>query len=123
MLKRTTLGEQDWLLVVTHDHALDEQILELSLDQKARYIGVVGSRRKVFRLVQRLSQRRGPLALERVYAPVGLDLGAIGPGEIALSIVAELVALRRGKAAVHLRAVSDDGSRSAETSAEKLVER
>ena len=123
MLKRTTLDEQDWLLVVTHDHALDEQILELSLAQKARYIGVVGSRRKVFRLIQRLSQKRGPLALERVYAPVGLDLGAIGPGEIAVSIVAELVALRRGKSAAHLRAVSDEASRSATFSVEKLVER
>ena len=123
MLKRTTLDEQDWLLVVTHDHALDEQILELSLDHEARYIGVVGSRRKVFRLVERICQRRGPLALERVYAPVGLDLGAIGPDEIAVSIVAELVALRRGKPAAHLRAVSDEGARSATTAVEKPMDR
>ena len=63
----------------------------------------MGSQRKTFRLLQRIGARIGPggpeaLALDRVYAPVGLDIGAIGPQEIAISIVAELVALRRGHA-------------------------
>ena len=53
------------------------------------------------------AKRDGDFPLERVFAPVGLDIGAISPEEIAVSIVAELVALRHGRAAVHLRALSD----------------
>ncbi|HET6150241.1 MAG TPA: XdhC/CoxI family protein [Polyangia bacterium] len=107
------LGARDWLLIVTHDHRLDEELLELAVQQRPRFIGLVGSQRKTFRLLQRIGARlhaapAAALALDRVYAPVGLDIGAIGPQEIAISIVAELVALRRGRATDrHLRAVDD----------------
>ena len=110
------LGARDWLLIVTHDHRLDEELLELAVQQRPRFIGLVGSQRKTFRLLQRIGARLqsggpAPMALDRVYAPVGLDIGAIGPQEIAISIVAELVALRRGQAAAgqlrHMRAVDD----------------
>jgi xanthine dehydrogenase accessory factor len=101
MLQRCAPGEQDWILIVTHDHRLDEELLELAVQQRARYIGLVGSRRKVFRLLDRVIARRGELGLEQVFAPVGLDIGAVGPDEIAVSIVAELVALRRGQKAGH----------------------
>jgi xanthine dehydrogenase accessory factor len=107
LLKREKFGRLDWLVIVTHDHTLDERALEVAMSTEARYIGLVGSRRKVFRLVQRIAGRGGKLDLDRVYGPVGLDLGALGPEEIALSIAAELVALRRGKPAPHLRALSD----------------
>jgi xanthine dehydrogenase accessory factor len=113
--RAAALGERDWLLIVTHDHRLDEELLELAIQQRprVRFIGLVGSQRKTFRLLQRIGARLGAttpeaLALERVYAPVGLDIGAIGPEEIAISIVAELVALRHGRAAErHMRAVDD----------------
>jgi xanthine dehydrogenase accessory factor len=101
-------GERDWLLIVTHDHRLDEEALRLALLGQARYIGLVGSRRKVYRLLQRVSAREGALDLSRVYAPVGLDIGAVTPAEIAVSIVAELIALRRRVEPVgHMRAVND----------------
>jgi xanthine dehydrogenase accessory factor len=118
ILRGLALGELDWLLIVTHDHRLDEELLEIAVQRRPRFIGLVGSQRKTFRLLQRIGERLGgeaggggggidALALDRVYAPVGLDIGAIGPEEIAVSIVAELVALRRGRAAAHLRAVDD----------------
>jgi xanthine dehydrogenase accessory factor len=100
-------GEGDWLLIVTHDHQLDAEALRLALGSGARYIGLVGSRRKVYRLLQRVVAREGTVDLRRVYAPVGLDLGAVTPAEIAVSIVAELVALRHQGALGHLRAVDD----------------
>ena len=106
-LKRASLCARDWVLIATHDHALDEQVLELALQQAARYVGLVGSRRKVFRLLERIVRRRGALSLDRLYAPVGLALEAVEPEEIAVSIVAELVALRRGADVAHLRATSD----------------
>ncbi len=100
--------ERDWLLIVTHDHQLDEETLRVALGHEPRYIGLVGSRRKVYRLIQRVAARQGSLDLRRVYAPVGLDLGALSPEEIAVSIVGEIIALRRdAKSAHHLRAVAD----------------
>jgi xanthine dehydrogenase accessory factor len=100
-------SERDWLLIVTHDHQLDAEALRLALASRARYIGLVGSRRKVYRLLQRVVARVALVDLGRVYAPVGLALGAVSPAEIAVSIVAELVALRHQGALGHLRAVDD----------------
>jgi len=100
-------NERDWLLIVTHDHQLDAEALRLALGSGARYIGLVGSKRKVFRLLERVVAREGPVDLRRVYAPVGLDLGSVSPAEIAVSIVAELIALRHEGGLGHLRAVDD----------------
>lgn len=106
-LKHTSVSERDWLLIASHDHALDERLLELSLLRTPRYVGLVGSKRKVFRLLERISRRRGALSLARLYAPVGVALGGVGPHEIAVSIAAELVALRRNTPAAHLRVMDD----------------
>jgi len=106
-LRLRVVTEHDWLLIATHDHHLDEQTLELAARQRPRYVGLVGSRRKVFRLMARISARHPELTFDRVYAPVGLDVGAVGPDEIAVSIVSELLALRHGRAAAHLSAVED----------------
>jgi len=106
-LRHAQVDERDWVVIVTHDHQLDERALLAASDNQSRYIGLVGSRRKVFRLVERVrDKRQGDLPLERLFAPVGLDIGAVTPEEIAVSIVAELVALRRGQKANHLRSLS-----------------
>jgi xanthine dehydrogenase accessory factor len=105
-LRKQPLSAADYVLVTTHDHQLDEHVLELALRQPPRYVGLVGSRRKVFRLLERIRVRAGELDLARLYAPVGLALGGRSPAEIALSIAAELVAVRRGAAgAGHMRMV------------------
>jgi len=107
-LGRLKLGAGDWVLIMTHDHRIDEAVLEASAEQNADYVGLVGSKRKAFRLVERVTEKRkGDFPLERVFAPVGLAIGAVSPEEIAVSIVAELVALRHGCAAPHLRALAD----------------
>jgi xanthine dehydrogenase accessory factor len=98
------LGADDWLLVMTHDHRLDEEALERCLRLPHRYLGMIGSVRKVIRIFERVAKRGELGALERVYAPVGLDIGAVSPEEIAVSIVAELVALRHGTSGAHMRA-------------------
>jgi xanthine dehydrogenase accessory factor len=107
LLRRTTLGDCDWVLIVTHDHGLDEKALGLCMQQQPRYVGLVASRRKAFRLVQRIAARGGSVDLDRLYAPVGLDVGAATPEEMAVSIVGELIAIRHGKDAEHLRALGD----------------
>jgi xanthine dehydrogenase accessory factor len=107
-LRATPLTDADWLLIVTHAHSLDEETLDIAVRQSSRYVGLVGSRRKVIRLIRRIVAKRGAVALDRVYAPVGIDLGAVTPEEIAVSIVAELVALRRGKPVTHMRLLDDE---------------
>lgn len=99
--------EHDAVLVTTHDHRLDEEALDAYARAPHRYLGLIGSQRKILRILARLSHRQGLPPLERVYAPVGLDLGAVTPAEIGLAVVAELVALRHGRPQTHLSRVSD----------------
>ncbi|MCB9585658.1 MAG: XdhC family protein [Polyangiaceae bacterium] len=107
---RPTAG--DWLLIVTHDHRLDEEALACFGAQPHAYLGMIGSRRKIARILQRLQAKERLPDLSRVYTPVGLDIGAVTPDEIAVSVVAELIALRavttgggakRGEIGAHLR--------------------
>jgi xanthine dehydrogenase accessory factor len=93
------LGAGDHALIVTRDHAVDQRILEALLPRlELTYLGMIGSLGKVGRFRKRL-EAKGILTEERwgrLHAPVGLDIGAETPDEIAVAIVAELVAVRRG---------------------------
>ncbi len=120
---------RDWLLIVTHDHRLDEAALDVFARLPHAYIGLIGSRRKIYRIFARIDARRGLPDLSRVYAPVGLDIGAVSPEEIAVSIASELVALRHGHAGAHMRAFDDprlrrvlDGELTPEAAAQVLLE-
>ncbi len=86
-----------YLLIVTRGHKDDMRVLSWAVRTQARYIGMIGSKRKVLSVYHALVEREGySLAeFERVYAPVGLDIGALTPEEIAISITAELIAVRR----------------------------
>lgn len=90
----------DRILVVTHDHGLDEDLIRHAAPSEAAWVGLVGSRGKWARFRHRLSARGvEEAALDRVRCPVGLDIGALTPEEIAVSVMAELIAHRRGVAA------------------------
>ncbi|MGE0706788.1 MAG: XdhC family protein [Planctomycetota bacterium] len=90
-----------FIAVVTRGHRYDQECLEWGLSQRdPRYVGLVGSRKKIHTIVQRAAEKGFPAAhLERVRAPIGLDIGAITVEEIAVSIAAELIAVRRRGAA------------------------
>jgi len=94
------LTERDYLLVITRDHQRDEAALAGLMSRPHAYLGMIGSKRKVHRVLRRIrhrAQERGQtLDLSRVYAPIGLDLGGRTPGEIAVSAVAELIKHRHG---------------------------
>lgn len=99
--RQLEVGPRSWLLVVTHDHALDQDLVELFLPQPFAWLGMIGSRTKVQRFRLRLRAAGVDERLfDRLRAPVGLDIGAESPEEIALSIASELVARRRGAQAV-----------------------
>jgi xanthine dehydrogenase accessory factor len=87
------------IAVLTHDPKLDDAALIAALDSDASYIGAMGSRRAQERRRERLLNAGTDLArLERVSAPIGLDIGALSAAETALSIMAEIVALKHGRA-------------------------
>ncbi|TNE86772.1 MAG: xanthine dehydrogenase accessory protein XdhC [Deltaproteobacteria bacterium] len=83
-------------LVVTHDHALDQDLVEAMLSKRCAWLGMIGSRGKVARfLVRYLAAGVDQSLFQNLSAPVGLDLGAETPAEIAVAIAAEVVAVRR----------------------------
>ena len=95
------LGDRDYVVVTTRDHARDEQALAYLLRRPHRYLGMIGSRRRVRRILEHLEEEGADRErVAAVHAPIGLDIGAETPGEIAVSIVAEIIDVRRrGRAA------------------------
>jgi xanthine dehydrogenase accessory factor len=90
-----------YLVIVTRGHKDDMNVLEWAVGTSARYIGMIGSRRKVISVFAALEKKGvSPNRFAEVHAPVGIEIGALTPEEIAVSIVAELIAVRRGATGV-----------------------
>jgi xanthine dehydrogenase accessory factor len=88
--------ESSWIVIVTRGHHLDKDALRAALETNATYIGMIGSPNKVKHIFKDLLKEGVPRErLAQVHAPIGLDLGAETPDEIALSIAAEMVMIRR----------------------------
>jgi len=107
---RDFIASRSWrsdeaLVMVSRNHEIDCEALAAAIEQNgAGYIGMIGSRRKVLSVFDRLRERGvSEEKLSRVYAPLGLDIGADSPAEIAVSCVAEILAVLRGRSAKHLR--------------------
>jgi xanthine dehydrogenase accessory factor len=97
-LARYPVTEHTYVVIVTRGHRHDGRALAAVVRSPARYVGLIGSRRKVHVIFEDLKAAGVPAeALARVHAPIGLDIGAVTVPEIALSIAAELVAVRRGR--------------------------
>ncbi len=87
------------IAILTRGHAFDSVALAQALSTPAGYIGMIGSRRKREAIYQKLQDKGvSPAALNKVYSPIGLAIGAETPSEIAVSIAAELIAVRAGLA-------------------------
>lgn len=83
--------------VVTRGHSEDESCMQAILKTNPEYVGMIGSKRRTKIVIERLrSSGVYPDKLELVHAPIGLDIGAVTPEEVALAIMAEIVAVRRG---------------------------
>lgn len=95
--QRVEAGPHTYLVIATRGHEFDEVVLRQFLDSPAAYIGMIGSRRKVREVFDRLlAQGVERSKLARVFAPVGLRTGGQTPAEIAVSILAEIIAVRHG---------------------------
>lgn len=99
-LETHTLPPTSYAVVVTRGHKHDIDALRALTRSPLRYVGLIGSRAKVKRIFDALREEgTTPEALKPVHAPIGLDIGAITPQEIAVSILAELIAVKHGKIA------------------------
>jgi xanthine dehydrogenase accessory factor len=98
-----------YIVIVTRGHRHDGSALAAVIAKPARYIGLIGSKRKVLAIFEELRQTGVSKELQaKVRAPIGLDIGAVTPAEIAVSIAAELIAVRRGSAIGEIHSMQID---------------
>jgi len=96
--RRLGVGEDGYVVTVTRGHAMDEEVAAEALRTPARYIGMIGSKRKVAAVLERLRKRGfSESDLARIHAPIGIDIHSETVEEIAVSIAAEMIAVRRGR--------------------------
>jgi xanthine dehydrogenase accessory factor len=93
---KVRIDADSYIVIVTRGHKWDKTVLEQALKTPARYVGMIGSKRKTLTILEDLRKKGfSQESLDRVYSPIGLSIGAVTAEEIALSIVAELVKVRR----------------------------
>jgi xanthine dehydrogenase accessory factor len=97
VMERLPVDESSYLVIVTRGHVHDKDVLAQALKTDARYIGMIGSTRKRNIIYEKLIEEGFTKEeLNRVHSPIGLEIGAETPEEIAVSIVAELIMIRAG---------------------------
>jgi xanthine dehydrogenase accessory factor len=97
-ITRAALPPHAYVVIVTRGHTNDLEALRALAPRELRYLGLIGSRAKIARIYDELVADQMPAdTLRRVHAPIGLDIGAVTPQEIAVSILAELIAVKHGK--------------------------
>lgn len=93
-IRGRNFGPNDWLVIVTPKHGNDEEVLEAVIHSEAAYIGMMGSPKKVKEVMDNLRGKGiSPEILAKAFAPIGLNIASQTPGEIAVSIVAEMLAV------------------------------
>lgn len=95
--KELTVGNRDYIVIYTPGHLLDENCLRFAVGTDAKYVGMIGSKKKSAEIKKRLIDEGIPEEkINMVHSPIGLDIGAETPEEIAISIMAEIVKVRHG---------------------------
>lgn len=98
------LGPMDYVVIVTHGHVFDYQVLRAVVDRPAAYVGMIGSRRKVPATMDKLrSDGVSDDALRKVFAPIGLAISDGSPEEISVAIMAEILSVKNQRELTHMR--------------------
>ncbi len=93
---RLSIHSSSYIIIVTRGHRDDMRVLRWAITTPARYIAMIGSRRKVYAILKEFEKEGLPReSFERIHSPMGLEIGAITPEEIAISVAAEMIAVRR----------------------------
>jgi xanthine dehydrogenase accessory factor len=91
-------NDKTFIVIVTHQHLYDQQVLEFCIEQPFHYLGMIGSREKVKNSLQSLKDKGiDANMIKKIHSPIGLDIGAESPEEIALAIMAEIIMISRGR--------------------------
>jgi xanthine dehydrogenase accessory factor len=107
-LAKIRIDSRTYIAILTHDPKFDEPALVAALDRPARYVGAIGSRKTSLDRRERLRERGlTEEQLARIHAPIGLNIGGKTPEEIALSIAAEIISVRRGPRSSQPSAVAE----------------
>jgi xanthine dehydrogenase accessory factor len=103
-LKEMSITPSTYIVLITRGHKYDEPCLREIIHSQAKYIGMIGSRRRIKACFQRFrdEEKIAEELIDRVYAPIGLDIATETPAEIALSILGEIIKVRRGGKAASL---------------------
>ena len=111
------MDEQTLFVLMTHNYNYDLAVLRQLIGKNVQYIGILGSRNKLARMLDDLSSDGGNIekALSKIYSPVGLDIGAETPEEIALSITSEIQAVLAGRSVNHLRRLNSQRAPASES--------
>ena len=104
LLDKAQISDNSYIFISTRDHQYDERCLCFSLRSPARYIGMLGSQKKI-RLLKEFLEKEGmdPNEFLKVSVPGGLDIGAETPEEIAVSVVSELIAARKNRNVISIK--------------------
>jgi len=93
---KLSINELSYIVIVTRGHRDDMRVLRWAVGTDARYIAMIGSKRKVIGVIKEIEKEGiARERLERIFAPMGLEIGAVSPEEIAVSVAAEMIAMRR----------------------------
>lgn len=96
IFNKININKNSYIVIVTRGHQFDELVLQKAIETDANYIGMIGSKRKVILALKTLKEKGIPeQKIKNIYTPIGLSIGAITPEEIAISIVSELIKVRR----------------------------
>ncbi|HBN10145.1 MAG TPA: dehydrogenase [Cyanobacteria bacterium UBA8530] len=102
--KEIALNPSSFVVIATRGHRFDQEALEAALDHPSRYIGMIGSKKKVLEVLREIGGKRDlEKDLPRIFAPIGLDLGGKSPVAVALSILAEIAMVRNERQGGSLR--------------------
>ncbi|MGL4652667.1 MAG: XdhC family protein [Cetobacterium sp.] len=103
LIKELPENENTYFIIVTKGHITDQKSLEAALKKKSKYIGMVGSRKKVIEIKKSIHEKGIELEEEKLYSPIGLKLSDGSPFEIAIEIMAEILKVKNNGELVHRR--------------------
>jgi xanthine dehydrogenase accessory factor len=96
-VKKVSFTPESYIVLVTHRHAHDQELLEYCIQQPFKYIGMIGSKTKVKKTFDILREKEtSEDTIRKIHSPIGLDIGADTPAELAIAIAGEIIGIQRG---------------------------
>ncbi len=103
-LKNYDINSNSYLILASRSHTLDQEALEAVWDTEAKYIGVMGSKKKIITMRKNLMEKGvAEEGLDKIYAPIGLEISSGSPEEIAISIMAEVLLVKNKGSLKHMK--------------------